>query len=719
MPAISLDFETYSPVDIKNLGAYKYAEHPDTEVLVIAVQEHGSPHVLTWNAATYDDHEARLPALALLERAIREKWEIHAFNAQFEWCILKYVCPRQFGFPVPDINTMRCTAAVCRSAGMPPSLAKSAEFLKLPVQKDKAGSALIRTFSIPTKAGDRNYWNTEGEVTIAGERVTYAKAFQMFTDYCRQDVCTEVAVAEAMKSYALKGFVLDWFLLDMRLNDRGVPVDVPALQAAQEMIEAKEEELTKRFVEITGLRPTQRDRCLEWFQAKGYDEEKLNKASRESVERRDVLEDDAKEALEIRSLLGYAAVKKIPSMLEMAMDDGRIRGSFMWCGAQKTWRWTSKTPQWQNMKKPPKWLRPIIEIAYQTVRKRDLGMDDFDFMFGPSYEVIASLARYFVRFPDANILDLDFASVEARILPQLIDCKRLLDKIRTGEDIYVGTGTALGKALKEKYKVPFDIDRDTAKTVVLATQFQGGWNAVYTATGQKWNRDWCETAVQIVRKENPEFPVAWRAFQDAFVKAMQTPHKWVAASKYVSFAYVKKGPFPRMLMKLPSGRSITYPYPECDPITMAKVVTIKDGKVLKTVWERLAGHYDSDEAIADYLRLGDPFLYPNAHVESFFHTHELSFHGHVEGVLYGRVKTYGGDLLQSATQGTGADLLAHGAIEAEKQGFETFLLVHDQALAMDNGRKDDFEKAMCSVPEWFEGFPLEAEADVVRSYCKN
>jgi hypothetical protein len=26
---------------------------------------------------------------------------------------------------------------------------------------------------------------------------------------------------------------------------------------------------------------------------------------------------------------------------------------------------------------------------------------------------------------------------------------------------------------------------------------------------------------------------------------------------------------------------------------------------------------------------------------------------------------------------------------------------------------------LCKVPEWFPGFPLEAETDEVRSYCKS
>jgi DNA polymerase len=713
--AISLDFETFSSTNLKALGAYKYAEGRDTEVLILAVQQHGSDEVLSWDVRSKPN-----AAIALLRRAIEEKWEIHAFNVQFEWVILKYVCPRQFGFPVPDIGTMRCTAAMCRSAGLPPSLAKAATFLKLPILKDSIGHPLIRTFSVPNKKMGRKHWDTEGTFTLAGERVTYEQAFQKFVDYCVQDVRTEVAVANKMSAYELKGFPLEWFQLDMRMNDRGVPVDRVALQAAYEMFREKEQHLTDQFRAITNLGPSQNAKCLEWFRERGYLAPKLDKKHREEQVKRGNLTDEALEALRLKSLLAYAAVKKIPSMISRAMADGHIRGSFLWCGAQKTWRWTSQTPQWQNMKKPPKWLRPGIEGTYQTLKNQELCMDNFEFLYGPAYEVVASLARYFVRFPDANILDLDFSAVEAKILPFAICADRIMEKIRTGGDIYIGTAASLSQALKEKHTVGFDIDRETAKTIVLATQFQGGWHAVYTATGEKWNRAWCETAVQIVRKENPEFPVAWRAFQDSFVAAFHTPHKWIEATPYAAFAYVTKGPFPRMLMRLPSGRKITYPYPECNPITMVKVATKgADGKVIKREWVRESGHFEDEDSLAAVMKMGDPFFYPKSYIEASFPTHELSFYGHIKGVNYGRVPTYGGDLLQSLTQGIGADLLAHGAINADKAGFLPFFLVHDQALTPDDGRKEEFEKVMCSIPEWFQGFPLEATADSVRSYCKS
>lgn len=83
------------------------------------------------------------------------------------------------------------------------------------------------------------------------------------------------------------------------------------------------------------------------------------------------------------------------------------------------------------------------------------------------------------------------------------------------------------------------------------------------------------------------------------------------------------------------------------------------------------------------------------------------------------VKTdHGLVLAHNCTQATGVDLLALGALNAERVGFEPFFLVHDQCLTPDDGRRNEFERAMCFVPDWFKGFPLSASADSVRSYCK-
>ena len=706
---ISLDFETRSRMDITECGAYRYAEDPSTEILVIAVSENGGP-VRTWDIR--EPYQGSM-AIGILRNAIDSGDEIHAFNSQFEWAILKYAWTRQFGYPAPDINNMRCTQAVCRHGGLPPSLAACAEFLNLEVQKDKLGKSLIRTFSIPQKADDEFITHeTPGTFTLGGERRTYAEAFQMFVDYCRRDVETEMAVSRAMKPFHLKGLELGAFLFTARMNDRGVPVDVTALRNANRMFVDHEETLTKEFMAITGFTPNQNARVLEWMQSEGYPASSLDKKARASFNGSSFMSEKALRALGIKSELSFAAVKKVPTMLKWVMSDGRIRGSFKWCGAQKTGRWTSEGPQWQNMKKPEKGFRKVVDTAYDSVT-RNVDIETMELCFGNPYETIASLARYFVRFPDCNIFDLDFAQVEARILPMLIECDRILESFLGGSDIYTVTATAISKALKAKFGVDEPLTRDHGKTIVLATQFNGGWNAVYNATGQRWKQEWCEEVVRIVRKENPEFPAAWRRFQDTMLAAFDAPDRWHRATKYVEFAYTEKPPFPRMYLRLPSGRKITWPHPKRDPITMVRVN--RNGK---SKWERIPEHFDSEDEIARYLDLGDPFLNPGATLEMSFKSWDISFYGHVEQGHYGRVHTSGGDALQSATQGTGVELLTYGAMEAEKNGFLAFLLVHDQGLFPAIGDRELMEKCLCSVPDWFAGFPLEAEADVVRSYCK-
>ena len=264
MPKISLDFETRSPLDLKACGNFKQAEHPDAMVLILAVKEgllSDPTPLLSWDV-TRPHNEA----VDLLWLAIEFGWEIHAFNSQFEWSWLEQVCPRQFGFPVPDINNLRCTQALCRSAGLPPSLEKCAEFLKLPFLKDKLGKPLMRKFSIADKNGKFVNWDDDVSFTAGGERMTAAEGFQRYVGYCEQDVRAEMAVAEKMKSFELKGYALDSFLATARLNDRGVPVDKPALEHAMALYREHEDTLGKEYKTITGLTPNQNVASLKWMQ---------------------------------------------------------------------------------------------------------------------------------------------------------------------------------------------------------------------------------------------------------------------------------------------------------------------------------------------------------------------------------------------------------------------------------------------------------------------
>jgi DNA polymerase len=75
-------------------------------------------------------------------------------------------------------------------------------------------------------------------------------------------------------------------------------------------------------------------------------------------------------------------------------------------------------------------------------------------------------------------------------------------------------------------------------------------------------------------------------------------------------------------------------------------------------------------------------------------------------------KTYGGSLVENIVQATARDIMANGMLNAEAAGFPVVLTVHDELVtekAPAEGDVDGLIKAMCTLPEWAKGCPIEAE----------
>jgi len=704
MSIFHCDYETTSAADIRTVGAYRYACDPSTRILMFAIARDDWPP-LVWRFDKEDSVESETAA-RMFRDVVSSKSCIYAHSTQFEIAISRYRLLEDVGINPPTIEQWRCTQAMCRRAAIPPSLADAAAFLQLGDQKDPVGKALIGIFSDQNKLVTLSLGKErrksaspileslvpwEWTMTVGGKTMTVREAWDAFISYCRQDVIVERQVHKALAKFELTGAEFEGFQFDLRMNARGVPVDVAALKKAQALILDHEKVLSARFLELTGLNPGQNAKVLEWLRAGRYPYTDLQaKTVALAMEDRYHMTSEAIEALTIKSELAFAAVKKVSAMLEWVCPDGRVRGAFKFYGASKTGRWTCEGPQFQNMKKPPKWMKRMMEQIYTDLLS---GFDNelLRAFYGNPYEVLASLSRYFVRLTGSTIYDVDFSSVEARILPMLIECKRLLDMFERGEDIYIPVGKRLG------------FDRNVGKTIVLAVQFGGSWRAVMNATGGKLTEKECKAAAKVFREENPEFAPAWKKFHNAFLEAITHPGTWVKATKHVQFGYSKKPPFPRMLMRLPSGRDIVYPLAKAEPITMYKPVNRGfDGEIIEGAdagWSSCPGHQVMEE--------------------QHFHTHEFKFWSIVEGKQWGWCKTYGGDLLQSATQGTGVDLLLNGCVEAEKRGFDPFFVVHDECIAPAVGGLDNFISALCTVPSWFKGFPLEAEGEEKLSYSKD
>jgi len=175
--------------------------------------------------------------------------------------------------------------------------------------------------------------------------------------------------------------------------------------------------------------------------------------------------------------------------------------------------------------------------------------------------------------------------------------------------------------------------------------------------------------------------------EDTAVKAFRAKHKkvvqcWYDLERAAKQAILQKGKtfqvrhllfqsrdvegMPFLLMRLPSGRKLAYPRPR---ISHDRIV----------------------------------------------------FFGNIKGTTWGDVNTWGGTLLENATQAVAADVMTNGVHKSERAGYETATLIHDQCLAYvkPGQTPDEFVRLLTDLPEWASGLPIEAEGGIVSFYKKD
>jgi len=323
MRTLRIDIETYSPVPIKNSGVYPYAMHPEFEILLFAYAYDGEP-VQCIDLASGQKMPERLLADLTDPNILKT-----AFNALFE-----RICIQSFFGIILPIDQWECTMIKSAMLGLPMSLAKVAEVLKLDQQKSKFGGALIRYFCVPckpTKANNMRVRNLPGD--------DHSK-WRQFVRYCIQDVVTERAIGNKISFFEIPAMEKALYILDQEINDRGVLVDPEFVANAIAIDFASREALVKRAIELTGLdNPNSGAQLKAWLEAEMGEEVKdLKKASIPDMLKNTSSEIVA-EVLGIRQELSKTSVKKYQAMVNAIGEDFRIRGLAQFYGANRTGRW--------------------------------------------------------------------------------------------------------------------------------------------------------------------------------------------------------------------------------------------------------------------------------------------------------------------------------------------------------------------------------------------
>lgn len=543
MTVLQIDLETYSSVDLKTCGVYRYVEAPDFEILLFGYAYNDEP-VTVIDLTAFEDipdqvlHDLTNPSVTKT-----------AYNANFErTCISK-----QYDIKCDPLQ-WRCTSVWALALGLPGYLEGVAEVLKLNVQKDTKGKNLIKYFSVPCKPSKANGQRTRNYPHHDPEK------WEEYKSYNRQDVVVEREVRRKLERFPVPSHEWKLWALDQRINDGGVRLDPVLFRQAIACNEQYEARLIQEAQELTGLdNPNSLTQLKEWLLERGLDTPDGLSKDYMPVLLDAAPDDETRRVLELRQEMSKTSVDKYNAMSRSMCSDERARGLLQFCGANRTWRWAGRLIQVQNL---PQNKFKDLALARETLRSGDFEL--LEMLFGSPPFVLSQLIRTsFIPSEGCRFIVSDFSAIEARVIAWLADESWVLDVFRGHGKIYEATASNM-------FGVPFETIvkghenyalRAKGKVAVLACGYQGGENAL-AVMDSKHEIDPSEypRLVKQWRDANPNIRKLWYAAENAAVTAVQekTTVKLAHGVQYRYEAGV-------LFADLPSGRSLAYVNPRIKP----------------------------------------------------------------------------------------------------------------------------------------------------------
>ena len=270
---LSIDLETFSDVDLKKCGVYRYAESPSFEILLFAYSVNNGPVTVIDTACGECIPDEILAALT--DDSIL-KW---AYNASFERVCLSYWlkkhCPEHFrSYSISedtvgdylDPSSWRCSRIWGAYMGLPLSLEGIGTVLKLTDQKMKEGKDLIKYFCVPCKPTKSNGGRTRNLPEHDLEKWT------VFKSYNQRDVEVELQIKEKLAKFTVPEFIWEQYTLDQEINDRGIGVDMQLVENAIRIDAETKQSLLSQMQDQTGLEnPNSVSQMKGWLSDKGIE----------------------------------------------------------------------------------------------------------------------------------------------------------------------------------------------------------------------------------------------------------------------------------------------------------------------------------------------------------------------------------------------------------------------------------------------------------------
>lgn len=516
-----LDYETRARVSVKDAGAVAYAKQ--AEVIAAAYAFDNGP-VKLWKAL-----EEPMPAD--LKRGLKsKKYTIIAHNSFFEWAITNFTLKIELPF-----ERTFCTAALCRSAGLPGALAWAGNVLKIEVKKDMIGRAAMLKLSKPRTKKDPRYYEPDERPEL----------FEQLYKYVDIDVVVSRRYFDEL--YPVFGFPeRRLWLLDQKINAHGIPADRKLLAHFMAQNQKINAEIQKQAIKLS---PQKSEKFLKSIkqlrEATG-----LHSFTKQAVIDALKLKLPAKtrRTLQLRQAASKSSIAKLRRIKLRTDEDGYLKDSLIFHGAH-TGRFKSAGAQLHNL--------PRALFKHEEILK-NLWCDFWKKYKFEAPNFISSAIRYLFYSPKGFNVG-DFAAIEARVLSYLAGDQEAVEEYRAGVDRYKILAGHVFHVKPEAIKSKTDWRRDLGKKGVLGCGYGMGWSKFKVTCyneGLSISDELSQKTVNTYRRKNPKVVKFWRNCEKAWRMALKRKGS-VQKVGLIKFRY--NGQF--MQIRLPSGRKLTYWHP--------------------------------------------------------------------------------------------------------------------------------------------------------------
>lgn len=578
---LSIDVETFSDVDLKKCGVYKYAESPDFEILLFGVSVDGG-EVTVYDLASGDIVPEEI-IKALSDDSVI-KW---AYNASFERICLSVWLRRNYpqyfsSYSIEDDtvrnyldpSSWRCSLVWGAYMGLPLSLEGIGKVLKLENQKMAEGKALIRYFCVPCKPTKAN----GGRMRNLPEHDPVK--WSTFIAYNKRDVETEMAIQQKLSKFPVPDFLWEEYHLDQEINDRGIQLDMVLVEQAIDIDERSREELSAKMRQLTALEnPNSVQQMKEWLTKHGLEVDSLDKKAVKELLK--TAPPELAEVLELRRQLAKSSVKKYQAMQNAVCTDGRARGMFQFYGANRSGRWAGRLIQLQNL---PQNHMAHLEDARSLVRSGDYAL--LSALYDSVPEVLSELIRTaFVPRDGYKFIVSDFSAIEARVLSFLASESWRLKVFAENGDIYCASASAMFHVPVEKHGQNAHL-RQKGKIAELALGYGGSVGALKSMGALEMGlaEEELQPLVDAWRTSNPNIVQFWWDVDNAVKTTVR--QRLDTETHGIRFRY-RSG---MLFIILPSGRQLCYVKPNMGVNKFGGDSVTYEGVGSTKKWERIESY---------------------------------------------------------------------------------------------------------------------------------